>query len=174
MKFRIDFIDNIDVSEEKISQIIQLKEQHWKHGFDSQYSWIKTNINDGDIHVMLYTNSGGKDFLNAYLNLVCVNVKFDYTESEQLGLGNVCVDKSNEHSGYGKLIVNAANVFVKAFNKEGILLCKPQLIKFYENCGWNVVLSDKSFICDNVFNGIIMTSSKNKYKYKEIHISRNF
>lgn len=135
---KVCFIENQDIQESLLLEIIQLKEQHWSHGIDSQKKWIKCNLQKFDKHCILYTcdkNKKDKKVI-AYLNLIDVNGKFNNKLCKCIGIGNVCVDKKYEHMGYGRLLLKEVNKYLEENNFIGVLLCKLSVEEFYSKVGW--------------------------------------
>ena len=50
------------------------------------------------------------------------------------GVGNVCAIK--RHEGYGKILIEKTNSFIKNRGRIGLLFCRQPLLKFYIQLGW--------------------------------------
>ncbi|ARV09694.1 hypothetical protein BTO05_08580 [Winogradskyella sp. PC-19] len=128
-----------DTPQDELETICSIKDENWNYGLQNQLDWIKNNINDEDIHVIVEYNSR----LIAYLNLVVRQITIDKDNFEVFGIGNVCVSKSKHKSGLGTQLMNYTKEYLKTESKIGILLCKDSLIKFYEKNGWRLIDTNK-------------------------------
>lgn len=167
----LKYIQNKDLTEEIKTQIIQIKEEHWHYGDTSQRKWLKDNLLANDVHLLGY--SGG--VLAAYLNAINVNCRFDTYEVNCVGIGNVCVTKDREHTGYGHRLMRAANEFISKAERPGILLCHDNLINFYKKCNWVELHSTNIKIAGKNYHFAVMTfPTFNVTNFEYIEINRNF
>lgn len=173
MEYNLNFIKTKDLSPDQLSAIAQLKDQHWKYGIESQKEWIRKNILSDDTHLMLNSIEGGVKRLRAYLHLAAVEVQTDGVLSEMIGIGNVCVDAEVEHKGFGRLLMDTAEIYITSLNKTGILLCKPKVEGFYQSCGWKIVNGGNVQISSHPFYDIVMTDRVNM-DHKTLAFNRNF
>ena len=171
-----NFILNRDITLDTIKRIVDLKKEHWPYDYCSQISWMKHNLYNDDIH---YLMCEGK-YLIAYLNIVCLDVESDHNKIRMLGIGNVCVDKKYEHAGIGRKLFTSLNSYFDQIKANAILLCKPQLVGFYEKCHWHKISSKMVFINQRKYENEVMIYSSNDLINSElqdtekIFISRNF
>lgn len=141
-----------ELSEKEIKALISLKQQHWDYSDERQMKWFAENIVTTDYHLMIYRH--GK--LLSYMNIVNVSLVLnDQKTIEALGIGNVCVDKANEHLGLGALLLASVNSFIKKSKTCGVLLCRERLAGFYEKSGWKIYCGRVSVV-GNPFQGILM------------------
>lgn len=129
----IKFITHSECSESLLYKIGTLKKQHWDYPVLEQMRWFNDNLSDQDIHVCIFN----EDNLIAYTTLV--NIKYqveDNIEREGLGIGSVCVDTNYLNKRYGFFVVQIVSAFIKQKNIIGILLCKDELVPFYEKNNW--------------------------------------
>ncbi|MGE5629218.1 MAG: GNAT family N-acetyltransferase [Solirubrobacterales bacterium] len=135
--FRISFISNKNISKNILSDICEIKSIPWPYSLKSQLAWISNNISDNDIHVLLYN---GEEFI-AYLNLVEIEFSIDGVLTQGYGIGNVCSREKGK--GYGSILMRNVNEYLKENDKIGLLLCKQELIPFYEKCSWDLISKGK-------------------------------
>lgn len=129
----IKFIKHFECSNDLIYRICTLKNQHWDYPVLEQIRWFNDNLSDQDLHVCIFE----KDELIAYTTLVYIKLLLDdYIEVTGMGLGSVCVDKKYLNKKYGFLIVQQVSAFIKFKNLIGVLLCKDELVSFYEKNDW--------------------------------------
>ena len=130
---KIVLIKHGDTSEKVIESIIRIKMEYWPYPFNLQKEWILNNIKFDDYNLMLSIN----DALHGFMNLANVSGLLDESSCETfIGVGNVCVSKCDSGKGLGLLIMHAANYYIKENRKNGILLCKDELMPFYMKAGW--------------------------------------
>lgn len=143
----ISFIKHADLSSNKLKDICELKSVAWPHSIESQLNWIKSNISDNDIHVIL---SDENVFL-AYLNLININCVVDGEIVNGFGIGNVC--SREQGLGYGSILMKAINNYLIENKMVGVLFCKSKLIEFYRKFDWSLVSKEKlslAFNNDNI------------------------
>ena len=128
--YSIEYILNKDVTLQKLQTIINIKTIAWPYPYDSQIKWIQQNLSPLDIHVILYKENTPV----AYLNLKNTYMKVNGSSSKVYGVGNVCAVK--KHKGYGKVLMENVNSFIKTNCSIGLLFCKQPLLNFYSNLGW--------------------------------------
>lgn len=154
-------------------QIACLKDQHWQYGIKSQILWMNDNLEDNDIHLICKNTDGRDSILQAYITLTNLCVEIDGQYLECVGVGCVCVDKTCQHTGLGRLLIEKANSFIKEQKKYGILLCKDALVSFYEKCGWKRIQYESATVADNRYDHNIMLLGKACICSK-IKIGKNF
>ena len=163
-------LKNEDLTEDRIEDIISLKQEHWPYPMESQKEWMKKNHQKGDLHLLLYES--GKPI--AYLDMVQVRIKMDEVEKSVLGIGNVCVSKAYQGKGIGKECVLAANKEIVDRGEEGILLCRLPLVQFYTKCGWSLIKAEKVMIQDKDFKDCVMILNGQQVEVKNLFIGRSF
>ncbi|WP_299183842.1 hypothetical protein [uncultured Chryseobacterium sp.] len=129
----IKFITHQECSAELLEKICTLKKQHWDYPVAEQIRWFNENLIDEDIHVCVFNG----DDLIAYTTIV--NIKYlteDNTEKEALGIGSVCVDVKYLNQKYGFFVVQIVTAYIRQRGVMGILLCKDELVLFYEKNNW--------------------------------------
>jgi len=149
---QIFFIKHADISSNKLNEICELKSIAWPHSIESQLNWIKSNISDNDIHVIL---SNENESL-AYLNLININCVVDGKLVHGYGIGNVC--SREQGLGYGSILMEVINKYLIENKKVGVLFCKSKLVEFYRKFDWCLVSKEKlnlSFNNDNIETMII-------------------
>jgi predicted GNAT family N-acyltransferase len=149
--FTINFINHSEINESLIDKIIALKQQHWGYTYESQLNWINSNLTSNDFHIIMQDYSGK---LISYANLVKRNVN----DMEILGIGNVCVNKDVQESGIGTLLMNISKFYAKQLSLDLILLCKKELVPFYEKCGFTQY-QYAVFVGGLQFKGCVMLST---------------
>lgn len=126
---------NIDIK--VLNDIIEIKNVAWSYSVEQHKQWIRENIKDKDLHILLYSDVE----LVGYCNLVVVNCEVeDYKDKQEFyGVGNVCTKYAGK--GDGKFLMEAINTYLTSNDLFGVLFCKESLVMFYEKFNWNLVES---------------------------------
>ena len=154
MQWRI--INHKDLKKEDEYQIVKLKDQHWVYGIKSQMDWIRENVKEEDVHLIGQLYSKEQLIIVAYLTMSKIQVRIDGNQYEAIGVGGVCVDRKKQHQGLGSILVYKANTIIQEKKKTGILLCKNNLIGFYERCKWEHLSFKKAIVADQKYDQEIM------------------
>ena len=162
--YSVRYILNKNITRDFLQEVINIKTIAWPYSYDSQLQWIKQNLSSNDIHVLLYKDK----VLVAYLNLIDACIKINGELSKIYGIGNVCAIK--RHEGYGKILMENINLFIKDESRMGLLFCKQPLLNFYYNLGWKCIDNERFYragmqddkIYNMVYNVNIMNS---KFEY---------
>lgn len=155
-------IRNSEVNNEQLEEIIKIKSTAWNYNFDKQLAWMKQNLKESDLHVLLSTEGN----YIAYLNLIEIEIKIDGVLKVGYGIGNVCSSEKNK--GWGKEIMARTNSYLVKHNKIGLLFCKKTLVNFYHLNNWKVV--EKNFLSIGFNNDFIETmyfNSTDNFNYLE-------
>lgn len=165
---RIVFESNDNLRIGQLNEIIRLKKQYWDYSRIEHENWIKKNIKNDENHLMIY-DSNNK--LIAYLNVINTIMSYKNFQSVIYGIGNVCVDRALKGKDLGRLLMAICDYYLSSDNRLQALFCKPGLVKFYENTGWekyegNVVVNGKESQQILMLNKVI--------DIDEISIERNF
>ncbi len=154
-------------------RIAYLKDEYWPYGLESQILWMRDNVAENDIHLMGEEQSADEIKLLAYITLTNLQVLIDEKHLDYIGVGGVCVDKSCQHSGMGRLLMQEAERYISCQNKPGVLLCKDSLTPFYEKCGWRLLRFQSAEVAGNKYEHNIMLLGKS-CTCSNIIIDRNF
>lgn len=145
MKYEIIIKKTSELTAKNIIDVFDVKDQRWAYGISSQKKWFKKNINHDDYHILIYFEKK----LLAYANLVIMKALINNMPIESFGIGNVCTCASFSNKGFGRLLMTAINTFLKQQEKTGLLLCKNELVTFYQSNGWKLVECEKIYFNEN-------------------------
>mgnify|MGYP000856164634 CR=1 FL=1 len=162
-----------DLSMAEGLRIAHLKDQHWPYGLESQILWMKNNIAMDDAHLMGEEQDESEVDLRAYITFTNLVVMIDDLQVSCIGVGCVCVDKTVQHTGTGKNLMQEAEKYINEQGQMGILLCRDPLVPFYEKCGWKLVQYKSAFVAGNNYDHNIMLLGKN-CACSNIIIDKNF
>lgn len=142
--YSLKSIQHSNITKENLDEIIRIKSTAWNYSYDKQKQWIDDNISLSDFHLIL--RKGDENV--GYMNLINIEFLMNGITCRGYGIGNVCSVRKG--FGYGKELMDMTNCFIVSNNKIGVLLCKNQLVKFYEKNGWRLLSRDKiTFDLDN-------------------------
>ena len=145
--FKLKVIEHANLSEHDVDEIIRIKSIAWIYPYEKQLEWLKINLKDSDLHLLLYED----DMAVAYLNLISIELIIDTITYCALGVGNVCAIEKGK--GYGAELMKKTNQYIANENSLGLLFCKISLINFYKKFDWGIVEETKlnlSFRNDNI------------------------
>lgn len=136
--FEIRAIPHSQVTKEQLDQIIQIKSIAWPYPYEAQQNWIKKNLKESDIHVLLQNEQNESV---AYLNLIPIVLKLDGAPISAFGIGNVCALETGK--GWGRVLIDKINEFLEINHAIGLLFCKESLVRFYSESHWTVLAPEK-------------------------------
>ena len=131
-------IKTSELNKKQIDQILNLKNIHWKHGYESQLTWFKKNALLDDSHNLMLINNEivGYTFLaNRSLkmfHLNKINKKVSYTLFATLILS----EKYRNFFYVSKFMKFNSKIIYKK-NNPSFLLCHEHNLKLYKFFGWS-------------------------------------
>lgn len=156
---KFDFIKNSQLTSSDVENICKLKSEHWKYDIESQKEWLRENFSENDIHLVLYK----EERLIGYLSLKLFKMK-DSLDKDilALGVGSVCVTQSEKGKNFGLLLMYLVNFYLDSEHLTGVLLCKQELVPFYQKSGWklfdgNITINTSTNACCLLTNKEIVT-----------------
>ena len=162
-----------DLSKNEIEKIIYLKMQFWDYSFNKQKIWFENNINEDDLHFLVFND----DRLLAYLNAIKTYAIIDGKKINIIGIGNVCVDSEFQKNGIGHFLMRSVNNYLISNSLFGMLLCKDNLIDFYKKLDWVLLHPQQVAIGEIEFYHNVMAyqmSNIASHNISKIEIERNF
>ena len=138
MKFQS--IKTSELDKKQIDQILNLKNTHWKYGYESQLTWFKKNSLPNDSHNLMlindeivgYTFLGNRTFETLYLSKI-IN-KLPYILFQTLILSG----KYRNFLYVSKLMKFNSKIINKKKNPS-FLLCHDPNVKLYKFFGWSSI-----------------------------------
>lgn len=128
--YNIKLIVHKEITEDDLNEVLRIKSAQWHYSYEEQLQWVKKNIKDSDIHVLLSLNGNNV----AYLNLIDIDLFLDEILTKGFGVGNVCAIVRGK--GFGFELIKEVNKFITQSNKMGLLFCKEPLLKYYSSLNW--------------------------------------
>ena len=132
----------LKLKKKDILDIAKLKNSHWNFSISSQLSWFKDqkNVFKNDFHLFLKKN----EKIIGYVQLGKRKYISNSIENKYYLFRTLIVLKKERNEKLAKKIMHEVSNFVKKKRLPSFLLCKKDLIKFYEKYGW-VMLNKKKF-----------------------------
>lgn len=165
----VKFVKHGECTEDLLNKIGTLKMQHWNYSVIEHLKWFDDNINTDDIHLCVLEN----DKLIAYTTILNIEYHLEEEISKSaFGVGSVCVDKDNLNKQFGFLIIQLATFYIRQQSSIGFLICKDELVTFYEKCNW--IKFNAKFIIANTTNHCNLLCTINISESKQIAINKSF
>ena len=136
MKFQS--IKTSKLNKTQIVQILNLKNTHWKHGYESQLIWFKKNALPSDSHNLMLINNEivGYTFLaNRSLKIFHLN-KMKEKVSYTLFATLILRKKYRNFFYVSKFMKFNSKIIIKK-NNPSFLLCHEHNLKLYKYFGWS-------------------------------------
>ena len=147
----------IKLKKKDILDITKLKNSHWNFGLSSQLSWFKNqnNVFKNDFHLFLKKD----EKIIGYVQLGKRKYILNSKENNYYLFRTLIVLKKERNEKVAKKIMHEVSNFIKKKRLPGFLLCKKDLIKFYEKYGWIKlkinkfkVEDHKTSLCGMIYN----------------------
>ena len=131
----IHIIFHKDISRKKLDKIANLKNSEWKYGRNSNFFWLKNNIYNKDLHILIMKNHKLIAYnclrLKEYINL-------DNKIKNIYIFDSMIVEKKFRNKGFGGLINDINKLILKKYKIPGFLICNKKNIQFYKKNGWSI------------------------------------
>ncbi len=156
------------MSVDLIKEISYLKHSRWPaYTVTQHFNWITEKFLPENFHLIIKANNQ----LIGYANLLKVSAKFDTKKINVIGIGNVSTAETGK--GYGNVVMAEINLFLNDNSHIGFLLCKNEVIKYYEKFGWKV--SESALVTPALPEGINLMTFNISLNTSTIHLqNQNF
>ena len=133
----------LKLKKKDILEIAKLKNSHWNFGISSQLSWFKNknNVSKNDFHLFLKKNKKMIGYVQLGKRKYIINLR----EKKYYLFRTLIVLNKERNRKLAKKIMYEVSNFIKQKKLPCFLLCKKNLIEFYEKYGW-IKLKKKKFI----------------------------
>ena len=153
----------------EIIAICKLKNTYWKYGIKSQLNWFNKNVKANDIHSLVFL----KEILVGYVLLRKRKYLLMKTKKNYLYFDSLIILKKYRKLMIGKKLLNFVIKIIKNSKLHSLLICKKELITFYDKHNWKKVINKNSKIIDHKYqkNMLMMyfnqtaAITKNKIQY---------
>ena len=133
MNIKLKSLKSINLKKNELSQILKLKNSHWKTSINEQKKWFKKNINPNDIHNIIYLN-------NKIVGYNCLrNMRLIQKRNKYLLFDTIIIKKVYRKLKLGSLLMEQNNKIIKKKKIAALLLCDQKKIKFYKKNKWKLV-----------------------------------
>ena len=132
----------LKLKKKDILDIAKLKNSHWNFGISSQLDWFKNqkNVFKSDYHLFLKKY----EKIIGYVQLGKRKYILNSKENKYYLFRTLIILKKERNEKLAKKIMQEVSNFIKKKKLPCFLLCKKNLIKFYEKYGW-IKLNKKKF-----------------------------
>ena len=128
------------LNKKEVSNILNLKEQQWKFGLNSQKKFFKKNVKNYDFHNFIYSSQNKKNLIGytcfRIRHLSVENQKFKY-----MLLDSIIIKKKFQKKNYGRKLMKFNNSFIKKKKLPSFLFCSKKNLKFFEMFKWKKIIS---------------------------------
>ena len=130
------------LKKQDIREIVNIKNSHWNFSISSQLAWFKNqnNVFDNDFHLFLKK----KEKIIGYVQLGKRKYILNSKEKSYYLFRTLIVLKKERNKKLANKIMHEVSNFIRQKRTPSFLLCKKNLIKFYEKYGW-VKLNKKRY-----------------------------
>ncbi|HLN56055.1 MAG TPA: GNAT family N-acetyltransferase [Bacteroidales bacterium] len=135
--YKLLLIPHSEISEKELKEVIRIKQISWPYNYEDQIKWLRENLKDDDIHVLLSLEG---DYIG-YLNLIKIDLIINGDNVSSLGVGNVCTTIRGK--GWGQELMMLSNNYIRKNRKTGLLFCRDRLENFYGMCKWKKIDNSK-------------------------------
>ena len=137
----------LKLKKKDILGIAKLKNSHWDFGISSQLSWFKNqkNVFKNDFHLFLKKTEKIVGYVQLGNRKYILNTK----KKNYYLFRTLIVLKKERDEKLAKKIMQEVSNFIKKRKLPSFLLCKKNLIKFYEKYGWIKLNKRKCKVIDH-------------------------
>ena len=148
-------INTKKLKKNEILSICKLKNTQWKYGIKSQLKWFNKNIQNNDIHNLLYL----KESLVGYNLLRKRKFLLKGKKKNYLYFDTIIVQKKYRNIKIGALICQLSAKIIKKAKLHSILICQNKSVKFYKKYKWEKIIKKNFEILDHEYqkNYSVMT-----------------
>ena len=128
-----------ELGSEEIINICKLKDTHWKHGYNEQEDWFKTNILEDDIHNLLYFDKqlvGYTALRSKISNIFDSKIMFN---PKTLIYDTYIIKEGFRHKGHGIELLRFNIRIIKNEKACSFLICENNIIDFYKMYDWSLL-----------------------------------
>ena len=156
-----------------IMEIASLKNSQWNYGIPSQIRWFnnKKNVSKNDLHFFLNKN----EEIICYVQLGKRRYVIDSKKKHYILFRTLIVLKDERGKNLSKKIMNEVLKFIKLKKLPCFLLCKKELIGFYQKYGFIKLRKNHFKVLDhkNTLFGMIYYPEKKFFTGKKIFYYNN-
>ena len=137
----------LKLKKKDILDIAKLKNSQWSFGISSQLSWFKNkkNVFKNDFHLFFKKTEKIIGYVQLGNRKYILNTK----EKNYYLFRTLIVLKKERDEKLAKQIMHEVSNFIKKRKLPSFLLCKKNLIKFYEKYGWIKLNKKKYKVADH-------------------------
>ena len=123
------------LKKKEVYDICKLKNTHWNYGLKNQKKWFENNIDNKDIHNLLFFN-------NKIIGYTCLRERIftnqKKIEKKYLYFDTLIINKKYRKFRLGYKLMMFNSKIIKNNFKPSFLICKKGLFKFYKKYNWKL------------------------------------
>jgi len=173
MNFTFTSINSSKLSKEQIKLICELKNKHWKFGIKSQVSWYNKNIKQKDIHNLFFIKSKLIGYTCLRKRTCIIKKNMGGVISKYLYFDSFILNKKFRKKKLSNLMMNLNNMVIKQLGYFSFLICKYELLNFYQKHGWNKLKNKSILVKDHSFSTYGMIFNDENHTKKNYHFFLN-
>lgn len=160
MNYKLISLNTLKLNKKEITQISKLKDTQWRFGLKSQLEWFKKNIKKNDIHNLLYIKS--KLIGYTLLRRRLYNTNNQFKKKKYILFDTLIIHKDHRKKKLSDLMMFFNNTIIKETGLFSFLICKNDLINFYEKNNWIKLDKKKIKLVDHQSstNGMLFNTNK--------------
>tara|TARA_B110000503_G_C7128569_1_gene405806 strand:+ start:653 stop:1177 length:525 start_codon:yes stop_codon:yes gene_type:complete len=132
----------------EILSICKLKDMQWKHGLKSQINWFNENVQNNDIHNIVFL----KGRVIGYALLRKRNFLIKNNNNNYFYYDTNIVSKKYRGLNIGSELSRLTQKVIKKSGLHAMLICEKKMELFYSKRGWNKKNRNKSKISDHKYS----------------------
>lgn len=167
-------IKTTQLTQEKIHEILALKDRHWNYGIKSQLKWFNKFTMENDSHNLMLVNEKIVGYTSLGLRSFEIMEKNNNKKvNKYILFTTLILDKKFRNFSYASKMMNFNNETIVKNKKGSFLLCHNNIINFYKFLGWRQLLKSNFDVPDhkNDLIGMIYNFSSN---YQKMNSFLNF
>jgi len=123
----------------KLNEICKLKNSFWNFGLIESKRWFIQNIKKDDFHILLFDKK-------KLIGYIALRDRF-FVKKKKLYkyylFDTLIIKKKYRKLNLSKVLMKSCNSFLRKKKKPAFLICKSQLVEFYENFEWKKIFKSK-------------------------------
>ena len=158
----------LQLKKKDILNIAKLKNSHWNFGTSSQLKWFdnKKNVSKNDFHFFLKKTRKIVGYVQIGKRKCTLNSK----KQKYYLFRTLIVLKKERNEKLANKIMNEVSSFIKKKRLPSFLLCKKNLIRFYEKYGWIKLNKNKYKVEDHKTSLYGMIYNLKKINYSKTKV----
>ena len=155
------------LTKNEILKICYLKNTYWKYGMKEQIDWFKKNVQNNDIHNLLFLDKKLVGYTALKKRIFFSIRNNSFLKGNYLLFDTLIIDRKYRKKKLSTLLMRFNNNIIFQNRKTSFLVCRSSQVNYYLKYNWKK-LHNKTFkVYDHKFEkkGMIFNLRKLKYKF---------